>query len=614
MFIIDEAPLKSFLIDLIACHSSQYVLLFRDEINSSVLSDQEIAECPKLLLTDKVHDLLASKHISLELLIDDDQIKIWGQPSAVLPHLLSHFNNLFGAYFEENRQQNEEQSLIDNAFSDLYNAFAVNIGDEFLFSYLIGTIVKFLNAEVGLLQIFDENEVMNFSMGFKSESLKQIKYEGMEIKDYLFGTKDILLINEAENNPKIIIADSDRQHMKSIMAVPLFNKGVLVAIIYLVNKSYASDSDSFNENDKQFVSNLSIQIGAIITNALLYKKTIELKEFNEEVLENIPVGILNASADGKSIFTNRYMRDFLFEIKMSLNSIIELIENNAAPEFFGKEFCIPVKDRDFYLSVSKRILSIGYKPSMRLYTIFDISTEKEIESQLRRTEKLASAGELVSSIAHEIKNPLTSIKGFADLLWQRIDDKEFVLKFANIVSREINRLNNIIERFLSFAKPQIGVLSTVDMNSIITEVSEVIGYSLKESRIALELDTRHEIIVYGNRELLTQVMMNLILNSIQALKNTKRKKKQIRVTEHISAGSAEIMIEDNGEGIKKEDLDKVFNPFYTTKSQGSGLGLSISHRIVTEHKGTISIESKAGEYTRLIITLPVFEKSRIEEK
>ncbi|NPV01058.1 MAG: GAF domain-containing protein [Brevinematales bacterium] len=614
MFIIDEAPLKSFLIDLIASHSPQYVLIFKDETYTSVLTEQDITDNSKLLPADKVNDLLAAREIPIEILIDTELMKIWGRPEPALVHLLSHFNNLFGAYFEENRQQSDEQNLIDNAFSDLYNAFAVNIGDDFLFSYLIGTIVKFLNAEVGLLQIFDDNDVMNFSMGFKSESLKQITYEGMEIKDYLFGAKDILLINEAEDNPKIHIEDSDRQHMKSIMAVPLFNKGVLVAIIYLVNKSYAADSDSFNEADKQFVSNLSIQIGAIITNALLYKKTIELKEFNEEVLENIPVGILNASADGKTIFTNRYMRDFLAEMKMSLSSIIELVENKADPEFFGKEFHIPVKDRDFYLSVSKRILSIGYKPSVHLYTIFDITSEKEIESQLRRTEKLASAGELVSSIAHEIKNPLTSIKGFADLLWQRIHDEEFVLKFANIVSREINRLNNIIERFLSFAKPQIGVLSTVDMNSIISEVSEVIGYSLKESRITLELHTKREIIVYGNRELLTQVMMNVILNSIQALKNTKRKKKYIRITENFVDGNADIVIEDNGEGIKKEDLDKVFNPFYTTKSQGSGLGLSISHRIVTEHKGTMILESKVGEFTRLTIQLPVFEKSWVEEK
>ena len=332
------------------------------------------------------------------------------------------------------------------------------------------------------------------------------------------------------------------------------------------------------------------------------------------MLENIPVGILNSSTDGTTLFTNRYMRELVYSMNMSIEAVIGLIESYNLPEFFGKELHIQRAERDFYLSVSKRILNIGFKPVVNLYTVFDITDEKEIEGQLRKSEKLASAGELISSIAHEIKNPLTSIKGFADLLWQRIHDEEFVLKFANIVSREINRLNNIIERFLSFAKPQIGVLATIDLNAIIHEVSEVIAYSLKESDVSLVMNMKEDIIVYGNRELLSQVFMNIVLNSIQALREIKRKKKTIRIDEEIVSGFAEIVIEDNGEGIKKEDLDKVFNPFYTTKSKGSGLGLSISHRIVTEHKGTLLIDSKEGEYTRLIIRLPVFEKSRIEEK
>jgi polar amino acid transport system substrate-binding protein len=260
------------------------------------------------------------------------------------------------------------------------------------------------------------------------------------------------------------------------------------------------------------------------------------------------------------------------------------------------------------LSVSRRYLKIGNSEPIFLYTFIDVTNQKQMEMQLRKTEKLAVAGELISGIAHEIKNPLTSMKGFADLVWKRLDDREFVKKFASIISEEINRLNQLIERFLSFAKPELGLMSDVNLSKIVRDTLDIVTYNINKYRIELTVTLDETLTIHGSREMLIQVLINILLNAMQALEQSDKTVRMIKIYNRVRTDSIELIIEDNGPGIDDDDIDKVFNPFFTTKSEGSGLGLPISHRIMTEHNGTIRIESKVGSYTRMILGFPAIKE------
>lgn len=553
-------------------------------------------------LQEKIDDYLVSKRLGLSVKYHNviSQITVWSEKNETLDFLIS--------MLETNSRGSRDEHPIEAAFSELYKAFAFNIGDEFLFSYLIDTIVKLMKAEVGLLQIFAEGEVYSYSLGMKADDLLNISYRDLKIRDYLNTTRNYIFIENIEDDDKIKLDDRARGVIKTLIFFPIFNKGDLIAIIYLVNKSYSADITMFNETDLRLITTVSVQIGAIITNALLYKKSIEVKEYNEEILENIPAGVFIVSFESEVMFKNKYLRDLLTKMEFTDKQLLAQVSAIQNDEFLSKEIVIKLNENMVYITVSRIFLKLGNAQPISLFTVIDNTQEKEIEEQLRRSEKLATAGELMSTIAHEIKNPLTSIKGFADLLWQRLEDKEFITKFATVVSRELSRLNNIIERFLSFAKPQIGIMSTIELTEVIYEVAEIVSFSLNENHIFLDIQLDQEIKIYGNRELLIQVFMNIVLNSIQAFTEQIREKNYIRITDVIKDGNVAIVIEDNGRGIPKGDMDKIFNPFYTTKPKGSGLGLAISDRIVSEHKGSIKIESKEGEYTRLIVMFPVFEK------
>lgn len=501
--------------------------------------------------------------------------------------------------------QNIPLGSMESRFAELDDALVVDIGDEFLFSYLISLVQKKLNAEVGLLQVFSDNNVLNMSMGFSASDLDQIIYQGQSLRSFLEEQREPVVFPDTDSTPELIIKNRNPGQIKTILAAPVINKGKMVALICLVNKITPSDPPFFTEKDRLLLSSMSVSIGTSITNALLYQETTELKEFNEQVLENMPAGILTLSSQREILFINRYLREMLEKTGLDHADLFRIMEKGEEQEFFNREFFLDQSDPRLYLRISKRFLQVGVRQPVYLYTISDISLEKEFELQMRRTERLAVAGELIAGIAHEIKNPLTSMKGFTDLLWSRIDDREFVLKFASIVGSEINRLNTIIERFQSFARPQIGEMAETELSTLVREMSDIVSFNLERHHIRLDNQVRPGIKIYGTRDLILQVLINIMLNASQALMEVEQDEKFIRLSLNVKKKLVELLIEDNGPGIPEKELARIFDPFYTTKPKGSGLGLSISHRIMQEHNGSINIESREGQYTRVILSFPL---------
>jgi len=206
-------------------------------------------------------------------------------------------------------------------------------------------------------------------------------------------------------------------------------------------------------------------------------------------------------------------------------------------------------------------------------------------------------------ITHEIKNPIAVCKGYLDMFDE--DNPEHFKKYIPILKGEINRTLLLLEDFLAMNKVKINK-DIIDINLLIEEVIKSIDMLCNKNNIKLTSKIiDDDIYINADYNRLTQVFINLLKNSIEAI--TKNKKGTISINEKLKDKNLIITIKDNGKGMSKELLNKIKEPFYTTKQKGTGLGVSLSDQIIKAHNGILNYESKEGEYTKVIITLPVEE-------
>jgi signal transduction histidine kinase len=243
---------------------------------------------------------------------------------------------------------------------------------------------------------------------------------------------------------------------------------------------------------------------------------------------------------------------------------------------------------------------------------------KKSKSYMRRADRLASLGTLTAGLAHEIRNPLVAIKTFTQLLPERLEDEEFKSHFINIASAEVDRISSLINELLDFARPSEPKLEFEDINAILDGMILLVSTETKKKQINIAKNYASELPpLQIDREQIKQVFLNILLNSIEA---TPEKGKIIVKTRSFEkpGGESYIQIEftDNGRGIPAEHLEEIFTPFFTTKDKGSGLGLSISHQIVQDHRGYIDVESELNRGTSFFINLPLHQehpKRRMED-
>lgn len=232
-----------------------------------------------------------------------------------------------------------------------------------------------------------------------------------------------------------------------------------------------------------------------------------------------------------------------------------------------------------------------------------------IEENLRRAEKLSTLGEMAAVLAHEIRNPLGSIRGTAEILRDdyRPDDPKY--EFIDIQIKETERLNRVVEDFLRMARPLPTEMVQCRVQPELETVALLVANDAREREVSLVLEPpAADVVVKGNGEKLRQAFLNIVINSLQA---TPAGGSVTISTSVFQAGDATAMCEirfcDNGAGIDAESLTRIFEPFYTTKPDGTGLGLAISRKIVEGHGGTLQIESVVGKGTTVMIKLPLLQ-------
>jgi signal transduction histidine kinase len=230
---------------------------------------------------------------------------------------------------------------------------------------------------------------------------------------------------------------------------------------------------------------------------------------------------------------------------------------------------------------------------------------QESFEQIRRADRLAAIGQLSASLAHEIRNPLASIDGAANLIESPQTPDEMRRSSLAIVHKEIGRLNRLLTHLLDFARPRSPEFQMVEPERLIDSIVNLAGHSAQQKGITLRKDVPPAApAVECDPEQIKQVLLNLAINSVQAMDGPG----EIVIWARQKDSSVEIGVRDEGPGIPDEDLDRIFNPFFTTKESGTGLGLSVAHQIVTQHGGAIRAERNPGRGMTFSLTLPLHRR------
>ncbi|AZB42524.1 PAS domain S-box protein [Bacillus sp. FJAT-42376] len=245
-------------------------------------------------------------------------------------------------------------------------------------------------------------------------------------------------------------------------------------------------------------------------------------------------------------------------------------------------------------------LKLNLNENMHLAIFRDVTERKELEERLRKSDTLNVVGELAAGIAHEIRNPMTALKGFIQLLEGSVKD-DFGMYF-NVIKSELNRIESIITEFLVLAKPQAVHFEQNSIVKIMKDTMELLNAQAIFSNVQLELSEEGDIpSIYCEPNQMKQVFINILKNAIEVMPGGGTVKSVLKMQ---GPDQLSISIKDEGNGIPEDKLKRLGEPFYTTKDRGTGLGLMVSYKIIEEHRGKVRVESKVGKGTTFFITLP----------
>ncbi len=313
------------------------------------------------------------------------------------------------------------------------------------------------------------------------------------------------------------------------------------------------------------------------------EKFCEISKYSREEIIGKDHNILNSSYHSKDFFKN-------------------LWKTIAEGRVWKGEIRNKAKDGTYYwvdTTIVPFLNELG-RPYQYLAIRNDITERKQTEEVLHRQDKLSAVGQLAAGVAHEIRNPLTSMKGYTEFL--QLDEKNpDRLEFLNIILDEIERVNTIVEDFMVLAKPKAVELEEKNVVPVIKNVVSLLEFEARKKNVRLSFDCNQDIIqIECDENRLKQVFLNFIKNGIEAMPDGG----DLHVKTIIHENNVQISIQDTGVGISKEKLKKLGEPFFTTKKNGNGLGLLVSFKIIESHNGKVFVESEPNKGTTFNILLP----------
>lgn len=316
-------------------------------------------------------------------------------------------------------------------------------------------------------------------------------------------------------------------------------------------------------------------------------------------------GVRDILGEPAERFAGRNVRQMLSELGIDPHLALEDAHVGALNRFINVMLRTDGEERPVTL-ISTVVEGEHRSPRGRVVILEDLEKAKEQEERLERAERLAAVGEIAASIAHEVRNPLTVVKGAISLVPQKLDDRDFLREFSLVVGKELDRVNRTMEALLDFSRYSNPEMTTVDIRKVLDNALDVMSAYAKVNKVSIELvDAKVLPPLKGDADHLTQVFLNLLLNGVQAMPGGGKLKVETRYRP--GTRYLEVLVTDTGVGIPPDQREKVFDMFFTTKRGGTGLGLPLVQRIVFEHQGFIEFESEPGKGTTFAIKLPVAE-------
>ncbi|WP_069650857.1 two-component system sensor histidine kinase NtrB [Caloranaerobacter ferrireducens] len=341
-----------------------------------------------------------------------------------------------------------------------------------------------------------------------------------------------------------------------------------------------TDLENFTQNILDSITNVLIAVDKDLKIQLINKEGRKLLDLDETCIGK-GLDILFVEYDK----IEKILKDVLtFDKKMN---IVTKCNSKDKTNIYVKLFAYPLHN------ILNKIEGV-------VIVLEDISEIRKLENQVRRAEKLSAIGQLASGIAHEIRNPLGIIKTISQTVIKDIEDTE-IKEGLEIIVHEVDRANMVIKGLLDFAKPNVNQIKIQSIDKLIKEVIMLTKKYAQQHGVKIIYTSKVDIEILIDSEKIKQAFINVIFNSVQAMPEGGC----LNISLNIKDDWVKVSFEDNGTGIQRNELEKIFEPFYTTKDTGTGLGLAITHRIIDEHDGYIEVSSKPGTGTIFDVFLPI---------
>ncbi len=528
------------------------------------------------------------------------------------------------------RQSNKKLQLLESFSSIASKPF--NLRE--ILTVFMNILSNVISAEVGTFILWNEDSSkreVEINWGISFDDLNDITSKSGNIIDFVLRKDKMVNISELKKDG-FVYKSSKKKAIKSIIAAPVRMKSDFRGILVFANKHSFDENIAvpfFSLDDVEIFSTMLKLVEKAVDNYFIYNELVKVKNFNEDILNSIKSGIISVDINGRITSSNRISKKIInYEANLEglmleqvfpivffkQENINKLISSGLLVEKNG-EFRYEINERVKIFEFIFSILEDGHENRIGAVISFrDLTEYQELQKQVQRHEQLAALGELAAGIAHEIRNPLTSMQGFVQLLPHRLNDAGFMDKFQRVISEQVDRMNEITGRLLNFSSPDSKIVENVYIPNLVEDALFLSKFQMKKKNIVCHKELNKNIrVVKGNGGELTRVFLNLIINAVNAM--DKNGKLLIRIflknrpilVEGKKRKMLAIEFCDDGHGISDADKKKIFNPFYTTSSSGTGLGLSISYRTVEQHDGLIQVDSSLEKGTIMRVLLPITE-------
>ena len=350
------------------------------------------------------------------------------------------------------------------------------------------------------------------------------------------------------------------------------------------------------------------------------KALSDIQAFAGLLVSRLPVGIIATDRHGRVSTWNHAATEMTaISSRVTLGKMVDKFLPPELVSFFsaassdqpvpaeaeGREVRLTINGTEMVLHCQRIDLRDPAGKYMgKVLLLSDITRLKDLESGIRKNERLAAVGRMAAGVAHEVRNPLSSIKGLALLLKDKFSRESKEFETTGLLIQEVERMNRTISELLSFARPATLNLQPVDLEELLSDSLQLVSADTASEHIQTSLHCDRDLpTISADRDRLSQVFINILLNSVQAMEEGG--------TLAITAGTdatgkqVELRFVDSGKGIQPEHLSQLFFPYFTTKNGGTGIGLAISQKIIADHGGNIRLESVQGRGTTVIVELPV---------